>query len=426
MQNLDIHTVQLPKRKINYVKVLGFFLLWPFGLLIKSMHNFRAPDAKIAFWLFCVFFGFTFVISDNPDEGPDAVRYAQQLVSMHGQAVTFDNMIGSLYNPIIGFTDIYQPILTWLVSVFTDQPKYLFALFAAIFGFFYSQNLWMIFDRVKIRVGLLIFLFMLTYALINPIWKINGVRMWTAAQIFLYGVLRYFLYGDKKGLAWVASTFLVHFSFLFPTALLFMFIWLPKQMAVFFGFFIFTSFIGELNLLVLRENLSFLPDIFQPKVHTYTTDIAMLKRAEKNPAWHVQFAEVSLRWVTYAWVVAIFLWRRRLLGNMPKFQTLFSFALFIGGWTQLAALVPSGTRFMVVSNSIFYAIILMALAQRNFGNRIRWLMKASIPFLLFIIVFAIRTGFSYMGFLTIFGNPTLAFIIDEQTPLIEFVKSIFR
>ena len=166
------------------------------------------------------------MIPENVPGAADSARYARQLIEAHNQPLSWSYFLSMLYAEG-GFVDIYQPFVTWLVAIFTDNPRILMAIFGAVFGFFYAQNLWMVFSRIKARVGWLLFFFMLAFALVNPIWNINGVRMWTAAQIFLYGVFRLSLENDKKGFIWAATSILVHFSFLFPFALLLSFWFIP-------------------------------------------------------------------------------------------------------------------------------------------------------------------------------------------------------
>ena len=119
---------------------LVFFLIWPFGALIRALRHFRAPQTKTIIWLFCIFFGFVFVIPENVPGAADSARYARQLIEAHNQPLSWSYFLSMLYAEG-GFVDIYQPFVTWLVAIFTDNPRILMAIFGAVFGFFYAQNL---------------------------------------------------------------------------------------------------------------------------------------------------------------------------------------------------------------------------------------------------------------------------------------------
>ncbi len=149
----------------------------------------------------------------------------------------------SFYSDSSGYVDILQPMVTYLVSRFTDNPTILFTIFGLIFGYFYSRNIWYVLGKIHGGITLVLFVFVLTFALINPIWNINGFRMWTAAQIFLYGTLPYLLEGKSKGLIWAAVSVFVHFSFLLPLTVLVLFFFsknkIPSLSGLFYNKFLY-------------------------------------------------------------------------------------------------------------------------------------------------------------------------------------------
>lgn len=407
---------------------LLLFLLWPFGALIKSLQHFRSPVTKLIFWLFCVYFGFVFAFPGGGGATADSARYAQKLTFMHNHPSSFSELISSIYNPEKEIVDVYDPLATWLVAFFTGDPRILFALVAAVFGYFYMQNLWMIFDKINIKVGFVLFLFMLAFAFANPIWNINGVRWYTAAQVFVFGALRYFLYGEKKDLAWSVSSIFIHFSFLFPVILLFTYLLIPKRITVFFIFFIGASFISEINLFALKENLSFLPEIYQTRVDIYLNESAIPNYVPgsniDNYSWYIKYMFLFWRWIIYLWIVFVFIWRKRWLINVPKGSKLYSFALFFAGWAQIAGLVPSGDRFMTISDCLFYAIFILIIVQNYKDKKLKTLTYITSPFLLFVLFIMIRGALDYIGFMLVLGNPFTAIFIKIQTPLIDFIKGL--
>lgn len=422
------------KRKIKLFPAVSkgdflVFIFWPFASLFQALINFRLPQAKTLFYMFCIYFGFVFVYEDPALRrfGADSASYAAKLIELNHQSISFEALMSSFYNEKEGFVDIYQPLVTWFVSIFTEDPRILFMVFATVFGFFYAQNLWIIFNSITAKVGLLLFLFMTAFALVNPIWNINGVRMWTAAQIFLYGNLRYFLQNDRKGLIWSASSILVHFSFIFPVAILTAYFFLPKKDYLLFAFYIITSFFIEIRLTQAREFLYILPYIFQPRVESYTNEVYAYNIGEAviRSTWHVVWAGKFSTWITYAWIVAVYIRRNYWTKLFPAFHQIFMFALLMGGFANIAAQVPSGGRFVTVANGLFYALLVALLGQRNLNLRIKWLKQFTIPILAFVVIFKIRLGLDYTGTLTFVGNLLIAPFIKDQTPLIEFIKGIF-
>lgn len=423
--SVPILKVQKKKQAISYLPFL-LFVIWPFALLLSSISKFRNPWAKVGFILFCTYFGFVFVISRDIG-GVDSARYALALAEMHELTPTFNNFLASMYSVETNLVDIYQPLLTWIVSLFTDNPHYLFALFALVFGYFYANNLWIILSQFNGRISFVVFLFLLVFTLIIPIWNINGVRMWTAAQIFIYGVLLFVHEKKREGLLWSAASVLVHFSFLLPLALLVIFVLLPKRLPIYFTFFIVSIFVSEINLFSVRSSLSFLPEIFQSRVMSYTnTDYAYgVKQAAEATAWYVGFSGLALRIAVYALLIATIISSRRYLKKDIYLYSFICFTLFFYGCANIVSLVPSGGRFIAVANMLSIASLLFYFARYRLNMALKIVRVLSLPLVIFFSIFSIRVGFDYMGISTFFGNPFTAILFEDTKPIIEFVKSLF-
>lgn len=415
------------RAKPKALPVTLLFLIWPFALLLTSLKNFNAPGAKKGFILFCLYFGFVFIISMDL-EGADSARYAQMLRDLHQLPLSFISLWESLYSYEANLLDIYQPLLTWLVSIFTGNANVLFSLFALVFGWFYANNIWIILKKIQSYITFPLLIFIFVFALIIPIWYINGVRMYTAAQIFIYGILLYYVENEKKkGLLWAGVSVFVHFSFLFPLLILLVFRFLPKRIILCFLFFISTLFISEVNLFVVRDYLGFLPEIFQPRVETYTnTEYAQgLAESAKAINWYVGFSGIALKIAVNSMLFILLYHSRK---NLQKNKLLFEFVcfiLFFGGFANLASLVPSGGRFLAVVNALSIAFIILYLSNYRINSAVKFVRTLSLPLLLFYCIFSIRVGFDFVGITTFFGNPITALFIEDSTPIIEYVKSLF-
>lgn len=405
-----------------------FWFIWPFGSLVRALANYKSATAKTIVWLFCVYYGAAFVFPEDKPGAPDSARYNRTLISMHENPFSLAELWENVYNPEEkGYVDVYQPVVTWMVASVTDDVRWLFIVFAAVFGFFYVNNLWMAFELVKKRLNWMHILFLIGLALVNPIWYINGVRMYTGAQIFIFGILQFFLKGKKSGLIWTATSILVHFSFLFPVALLLLYILIPKSITVFFVFFLVTSFIKETDLSRVRTALSFLPGVFQPRVKSYTNleYAAYRQESAMQKSWHVRLAGISSSWFTYLWVIAIYIKRKTWLQSFSMARELFMYALYLAGWAQLAGLIPSGGRFLLVAEFLFMFIISLILINSNKSSSPYRLARILSPLLFFVILYRIRIGFDFTGLLTFAGNLPLAFSFSHQTSLMELIKSLF-
>ncbi|HPJ79235.1 MAG TPA: EpsG family protein [Prolixibacteraceae bacterium] len=405
-----------------------FILLWPFGALVSALRRLGMPGTKTVICLFCLYFGFVFIYGDPyRDQTTDSARYARELIDAHAHPLPLDQLVTLLYKPKTDLVDIYQPLLTWIVSLFTGDPRVLFALYAGIFGLFWAQNIWLVHSRIGPITGWFLFLFLGAFAMINPVWNINGVRMWTAGQIYIFGILLWFFEGKKAGLLWSSLSILVHFSFSFPVVLFFIYFLLPGNLFLWFLFFAATSFVREIDLKVVRELLDYLPDIFRDRLEGYTSEnyARSLMKTEMRMPLYVQLSEKVANAIVYLWASVLFLTRREWGAFSPELKKLFGFALFMGGFAQVVSLIPSGLRFIVIAHSLFYAAFIPVIANLPSKPSFNLLKAVTVPLLVYFIFFNVRMGFDFIGILTFLGNPLVALISPEHSPLIELVKIFF-
>lgn len=412
--------------KKQIINRLPLFLVWPFGAMIHSFYKFRQPASKYIVWLFFVFFGFVFIHSYY--YGKDAYSYVERFMDHHNYWMGFESLKNLFYSGDSKYVDVYQPLVTWIVAYFTGNPRWLFAVFAAVFGYFYVQNIWIILNKIPFNksIDFVTILFIFYFILINPIWNINGVRMWTAAHVFFYGLLKYILEEEKKGQFWILLSVFFHFSFLFPISLFFVYRFIPKNINIFFVFFIITSFISELDLSALRSSLSFLPEFFQGRVETYTNEAyaSSIEAVRREASLHEVLSSIFSRYLPYFWIIIVYYYRNKWLNTKPAIKNLFMFGLFFGGFSQIATNVPSGSRFMVIVSLILYSVFILMIANNKMSSQLRRIKQISFPFILFLVIFKIRIGFDFIGISTFISNPLVALFFEDKVPLIEFVKGL--
>jgi hypothetical protein len=409
-------------------QALYFFFLWlfnPFIALIYALRNFS--KTKVFPWfLISLYFGISFIVSQT---GGDSQRYAAELVRYNQSSISFVDLLANLYNEEGGNTDIYQVLVTWLVSLFTDRPKFLFGVFAVVFGYFWYKSIEIIIkasDTVRYKsnlVGLVLIMILLT----NPIWSINGVRMWTAVQIFMYGVLCVEVKKDNKGYLWIFSTILVHISL--GSILIWYLIYklLPlKRINILFYAYVISFFFGELNIEVLRTYTDQLPGFLESK-KSYVGEeyMEVIGEMDNQAAIHYVLANTFKKYLVLGIVIYMYI-KSFLKGktNNVLFEKLFKLSMFMALFANIAASVPSGGRFLVLTDMLMLSTFVFFLTLNQV--KIEYILKNIVSgILVFLIIFQIRTGFDFIGIFYFIGNPIIMLFFDDTTPVIDFVKSIF-
>jgi hypothetical protein len=159
-----------------------------------------------------------------------------------------------------------------IVSRFTDNYRFLFAIFGVTIGFFYSRTLWFFIDRFPGNVKVINFVFIIFAAFIlNPGSAINGVRMYTAFYIFTYAALLFLEKPRIKYLVLAGCSVLVHFSFVYPFLLLLAVPLAERLPGLTLSVFTLSFLVPSLENTLIADLLGFLPG-FQQRVSSYLVD----------------------------------------------------------------------------------------------------------------------------------------------------------
>lgn len=403
--------------------ILGY-LIWPFGITLEAFHLWYKPWAKNVFWLFCIFFGFTFIIADVA--GADSGRIALQFVEMAHSRLNLKALWNQFYVVGSDNTDIISPMVMFLVSRVTDKPMALFVVFSVIAGYFYSRNVWYVLERTEGKRSVIILLYLITFILINPIWNINGFRFSLAVQIFLYGTLPYLLEGKKRTLIWSGVAVLAHFTFLFPLGVLGAYIVLRNRLNIYLLFFIISSFIREIELEWFESTLSFLPQFIFYEISNYMSEeYAELRNiSDAELPWFITYSQIGMRWLSYLIVGAVLLRGREFLRENPEMKSLLSFTLLFYGFTNILSMIPSGDRFIIMANYFMIPFILISIVRHPRIGETILIKLASVPILLLFCLVQLRIGMSYFSIITLIGNPVTMIFYSDPVPLIDQIKDL--
>lgn len=416
-----MHTSTAYKYRSLYAYL--WFLIWPFFALVYALGNLKSNFTKNIVWLFCGFFGYTFIIS-NPEM--DANRYRDALFDLYEKrSESFTSLFLETYDKgIYSGTDFYSHGLTLTISRFTDDFRILFLIVGLVYGYFFSRNILYIvpFLKEKKWLTLSICIFVILAFLI-PFWNINGYRFYTAAHVFLFGLLP-ILVENKYKYLWVSllST-LFHFSFIFPVILLFIYFITRNRYFIYLPILAVSLFFTELDPKAINENAELAPIFMQNKVKGYTTKeyIKFSQSIYTGMNWYVLGHVIAMNICLYAGIVYLFLRRKKYLVNNIC-QSLYSFGIFFLAAANFVVSVPSMGRFQNVA-LIIVAICLLYCSQM--GVKDHWIKKLNILFipatLIFFIV-EIRIGFDFLGLNSVFLNPFIAPFFPDSPALIDFFK----
>lgn len=401
----------MEKKLKNINLTLPLFLIWPFGAFIAAFSNLRSRFSGLVYVLFTTLFGFAFSFTNKT---ADSYRIAWVFDIQEVQTVTetFKDYLKGRY------PDLYREIIYSFVHSFTENPKFLFAIYGFVFGFFSYKSLKLLISFKGFKKSIHLFIIVLIFFSTNSIVNINGARFWTAAIICFYAVIKMFYFKEKKWILGLLSTLLIHFSYVFIVPFLILLFLLkntlfkknktPKWIILTYTFTFFASLILSSNVLDLSMITSFLSPSMAYKVDLYNSSrIIEIYEQRSQTLFHTVSKTFGYISRFYIYILIIFIQKRIRKTNIltPRLQQFFSFILLFYSICFIFSIMPSGGRFLAIANLFFFFFLIRFFVLFK-SNKLKNLIVGLLPVFSFSILFNI-------GFLAIsltdsviwYGNP---------------------
>lgn len=408
--------ISTPQLDRNYGGFI-IFIINPILALFSAIKNYKNIYSKNIIWFFVVFYGLTMVSIENSD----SIRYMELFIENTKLNKSFSGFIEIFSLKTTNSIDIFEPLISFIISRLTTNPHILFGAFGLIFGYFYSRNIWYLLNIVKSRIDkkgvFLIFIF----AIIIGFWQINGFRFWASAHIFFYGTIRYLVEQKKNGLIYVISSVFLHFAFVLPVVTLFVYLLIGNRTNYYFVFFVLTLFISELNLDNVQVGISSIaPDLFQQKIDIFTNvDYVDNIKSDRldNRNWRYFLYPLILKWSAVAFLVASFFIARN--KKLPNFLiNILSFTLFFSAISNIVSIIPSGGRFLIVDYLFVFSLAFILIQSKYKTKLMLRIFYITAPFLAFYSVGIINSISPSFGS-SIVTNPIFLLFYTSETPLVD-------
>ena len=410
------------------------FLLMPFFAAITAVRNYKSPWAKNIVWAFVIFYGYTFAISKENDD-TDIIRYVDELKELYGKSLSFGDILDLFRES--GDADVVRTIIAIVVSRFSNNAQVLTAVYGFIFGFFYSRCIWYITERMLGKLKWATVLMIAVYVLINPFWNLNGFRFNTAILVFMYGALPFLFEKNKFRLIWCYLSVLVHFSFLFPIAILTIYLLAGNRKTVYFTFFVLSVFISNINITTFNSVMEqYVPEAFLERSEKYRDEDrveefregdrgATLESTEgvvivKN--WYAVYYLRLMYWSLSAMLITIYIFGGRVFAGNKWVLNGYCFSLLFFGFANIMVSLPSGERYLMIASMLSAATVIFYLQNQQHEKYLTSVTSALVPALLVFIIVSVRTGFYSISITTLLGNPIIMLFTDYNLSINDIIK----
>lgn len=378
---------------------LGFplFILLPWTGFLFSLFDFKSKKSAFIYIAFSMLYGYSISFSET---GADSYRYALAFAN-------FDNSLN--YNRIITLyqlgelRDLYRLILFYFVSIFTNNPKIMYAFAGGIYGLFSYLNLRILINHKKQTGDVYVFLLVLIFFTFVSLSNINGFRFWTGAMVLFYASYHFILQKKNIWLLGVLVTPLFHYGFMPVMPLLIVYRYFihpflynqievkPVLYYIFLGTFIASWILttNSIDIGFLKEN-----DVFSGEVANRMEFLNSEKaanvvktRVENSLFLSVQkYFNVIIK--IYVFITVLFLKKKiqSLKENKLAYNNILAFVMFFYSFAFIATSFPSGGRFLNIAH-LFLMLLMVTIyvkdSTRNFIRLISW----SLPVFSFNILF---------------------------------------
>lgn len=394
------------KKAVKYIS----FLFYPWLSLFISLKSLNTKSSYNVIFGFCVLFGLAFSPSFYSEL--DSSWYYRYFIDNSDISFRqYTNYVKTFFSKDNESKDIYVHTMTFIVSCFSQNVRFLFGGFAIVFSFLYLKSLrYLTLNKLFVNNSVVCLLLFVIFTLSNPIFNINGARFWTASWLAIYISLSLIIREDKRYLFLCALLPLIHASFWAYIGLLIIHLFFKNNRILIIGFFV--SFVLSGGMLAFVQDISsFLPDVLARYVEIYTSEGYMQFRADEigYENWYIRLLRMLKMFYANLLVFVFIRHFKKFKSNNIK--NLFSFILLLAIFANLTISIPSvGNRFQMLLYPLITVLWLYNAKELKKNN-----------FLLFLFPIVFLLDF-YLLFLNIVEVVDPYFYVS---PLFYFIYHVF-
>lgn len=387
--------------------------IFPISGFIYASLNPKICSYKTLLILFFTFVGLAFLFTT----GSDVSRYVEVFQTITKERISLTDYYNS--RPSAQQIDYYTIFMTWFLSRLTSNPHVYLGILAFVPTVFLAQNVLYISGKCSDSSR---FRFLLLILVLTPNVLFLTHRWWTALQIFLFGMLPYVLDGKMKRLWICLLAVVVHFSFLFPSILLLLYVFLPKKIVLpYLVVFIVTYFVSTLNF-------DFVSNIINQLLPTNYADRSVMYLSNDGDIAEEWASNILLslhNFLNLIFTIFVFLRLKIEMKSNDFLRHLLIISLIMASFAQLANITDWGWRYFDLSNFLFMSFFVIIAANQQFYKKLKILYRLSYLFFCFFLVVFVHHLFAVISPTNLFvGNYFTVWLIDEEVSVLEYIKTI--
>ena len=204
--------------------LVNLFLIYIFNPVLSIYHAIKLKEShaiRVVFLITFFLIGFTFHFEST---GADIARVVDMFKYYH--AFSFDSVRMSLFEYFIYDTskpwEFLLPVICKLVSILTGDLHLFIASLSLIYGYFYIEIFIYILNKLKNIDPKTKSLVLLLYVFTISPYAFQAFRFWTAAIVFVWAFIGYYLENKKSRLIVMFIFCFLHNALFLPVILIFL------------------------------------------------------------------------------------------------------------------------------------------------------------------------------------------------------------
>src|SRR5690606_20664277 len=196
----------IQRKKIAFLGFPFFFML-PWLGFIFSLFDIKAKSSGVVYIataaIFCFAFSFT-------DQSADSYRYALSFQEFDTN-LTYEKLVILYQNGEL--RDLYRFLLYYLASLFSQNPKVMFAFAGMFYGYFSYQNMKILNMEFKGKLDKFTVIISLCFFVYCSFSNVNGLRFTTGAMVMFFSTYNLIIRNKLIYIIGVFALPLFHYGF---------------------------------------------------------------------------------------------------------------------------------------------------------------------------------------------------------------------
>ncbi len=394
--------------------ILLFFLIWPFGAFLYALYYYNKKESKIVFILFTGLFGYS-MLPMSP--GLDLYRVLHEFPTYSSLSYSdFKQSFRNLYSNSgdSASVDLYRDTVTFIVSRFTENGKWLMLAFGLFTGYAYTKVLSLFIGEGQER-NIHLYILIISFSFIISIDQISGVRFCLAAYVFFFGAIHVIINGDKRYLFVAALAILIHFSFITVVLLLIVFLKLKNYPGIIYALVILSFILPNLLHSYILQYAGIFGQAIEARTELYK-DLTSELNYGADTSWYVRY-RISLMQIFCYLVLVLTRIRKKFINYSDRTSDLFFFCLLVLTFVNFTMDIPHlGYRFQFIFLMFSMYYLYKLYTENSESVLIARLIYTALPFSILMIFYGLRS-ILYLTPLSLylFNLPGIFFYQPTQT-----------